>query len=130
MPERVHFPGELTPLASIPSAPMKSMLTRLVALCLFAAPTLPLLAQGQSGEYHGPPGDILANPPIHFRPFISASPSGYSVAQIRHAYGFDQVAGDGTGQTIAIVDAFGSPTVQADLDTFCAAMGIPSTAVN
>lgn len=36
----------------------------------------------------------------------------------------------GTGETIAIVDAFGSPSAQADLDTFSATMGIGSTKLN
>lgn len=36
----------------------------------------------------------------------------------------------GTGTTIAIVDAYGSPTIQQDLDTFSQAMGIPSTTVH
>jgi len=36
----------------------------------------------------------------------------------------------GTGKTIAIVDAYGSPTAQADLDTFSATMGIASTTLN
>jgi subtilase family serine protease len=36
---------------------------------------------------------------------------------------------DGTGQTIAIVDAFGSTTIQQDLDTFSAVYGLPSTKI-
>jgi subtilase family serine protease len=32
---------------------------------------------------------------------------------------------DGTGQTIVIVDAYGSPTVKSDLHTFDVAMGLP-----
>lgn len=54
-------------------------------------------------------------------------------ASIRSAYDVpDTVNGElpGTGQTIVIVDAFGSPTVQQDLDTFSASFGIPSTKVN
>jgi hypothetical protein len=56
-----------------------------------------------------------------------ASPSGFSPAQIRHAYGFDQVqfssngqtiAGDGAGRTIAIVDAFDDPNIAGDLQAF------------
>ena len=48
---------------------------------------------------------------------------GFNVSQVRHAYGMDQVffgaiAGDGTGQTIAIIDAYHYPTAQADLATF------------
>ena len=44
----------------------------------------------------------------------SNSPGGYSPQQIRAAYGFDRitfgsVAGDGAGQTIAIVDAYDHP---------------------
>ncbi len=36
----------------------------------------------------------------------------------------------GTGQSIAIIDAYGSPTVQRDLNTFDAAFGLPPTTVN
>src|SRR5438105_12182597 len=49
---------------------------------------------------------------------------GYTPAQIRHAYGFDQLTGDGSGQTIAIVDAFRDPNLAADLHAFDVAMGI------
>jgi hypothetical protein len=60
--------------------------------------------------------------------------SVYNPAQIRHAYGFDQitfingqgqtVAGDGTGQTIAIVDAFNQPNIAADLQKFDQTFGL------
>lgn len=43
---------------------------------------------------------------------------GYTPAQIRHAYGFDQITGDGTGQTIAIVNAFDDPNIESDLRVF------------
>lgn len=50
---------------------------------------------------------------------------GYSPAQIAHAYGFDQinfssgaVAGNGAGQTIAIIDAYNDPNIVADLGVF------------
>lgn len=46
-------------------------------------------------------------------------------SEIRHAYGFDQVTfsngtitGDGTGQTIAIVDAYHDPDIYGDVDKF------------
>ena len=46
-------------------------------------------------------------------------------AQIRHAYGFDQisfnngtVAADGSGTTIAIVDAYNDPNILSDVNTF------------
>lgn len=56
--------------------------------------------------------------------------NGFTPQQLRHAYGFDQLAATGQGQIIAIVDAFGNPSVQADLDIFCAAFNIPSTALD
>jgi subtilase family serine protease len=52
----------------------------------------------------------------------------YDPFQIRKAYGIDTlVAGgyDGTGRTIVIVDAFQSPTLAADVDTFGAIYGLP-----
>ena len=59
-----------------------------------------------------------------------------SAAQLRHAYGVDQisftgpggstVAGDGSGQTIAIVEEGVDPTLGADLTTFDQFFGIPA----
>ncbi len=54
-----------------------------------------------------------------------ATPAGFSPAQIRHAYGFDAVSGNGAGQTIAIVDAYDDPTVASDLHTFDMQFGLP-----
>ena len=58
-----------------------------------------------------------------------------SPAQLRHAYGIDQISftspsgktvvGDGTGQTIAIVEEGVDPTLEADLKTFDQHFGIP-----
>jgi subtilase family serine protease len=54
----------------------------------------------------------------------------YSPAQIAHAYGFDLVKPSdgtlrGTGQTIAIVDAYDNPNILADLQRFDATFGLP-----
>lgn len=56
----------------------------------------------------------------------------YSPQALLKAYGIQPVldAGiTGKGKTIVIIDAFGSPTVQEDLDLFSAVFGIPSTTV-
>jgi len=53
----------------------------------------------------------------------------YSPAQIRHGYGIDQLAADGTGQKIAIVDAYGNTSIQANLNAFCTQFGISNTTV-
>jgi hypothetical protein len=52
------------------------------------------------------------------------TPAGFWPAQIRHAYGFDQLSLDGTGQTIAIVDAYRAPTMAADLKVFDTQFGL------
>jgi subtilase family serine protease len=57
--------------------------------------------------------------------------SGYTPAQMAHAYGFDQIAtgGDGTGQVIAIVDAYGSKNIQSDLNAFSTQYALPAATV-
>jgi subtilase family serine protease len=72
----------------------------------------------------------ISGPPIHS---IYGPP--YMPAQIKQAYGFDQVSftrslslnghpiyftvpGDGSGQTIAIVDAYDDPSIFSDVNTF------------
>ncbi len=56
-------------------------------------------------------------------------------AQVRHAYGVDQasynvgsrtVVGDGSGQTIAIVDAYHDPYIAQDLQNFDRQFGLPA----
>lgn len=60
----------------------------------------------------------------------TSGPTGYSPAQIRHAYGFDAVsfgavAADGAGTTIAIVDAYDNPNIAKDLQQFDLQFGLP-----
>jgi hypothetical protein len=55
------------------------------------------------------------------------SPTGtvaYTPAQIRTAYGINQVTLDGTGQTIALVDAYDNPAVFQSLDQFDTQFGL------
>jgi len=52
----------------------------------------------------------------------------YSPQEIQHAYGVDQLTSrgfQGKGQTIVIIDSFGSPTIASDLQTFDAGYGLP-----
>lgn len=51
-------------------------------------------------------------------PLATTTPAGYSPAQMRAAYGFNQFTGTGAGQTIAIVDAYDDPTIANDLTVF------------
>jgi subtilisin-like proprotein convertase family protein len=64
-------------------------------------------------------------------PHASAPPGGsITPAQMRQAYNVNQITfgnivGDGTGQTIAIIDAYDYPTAYSDLQTFDATFGLP-----
>jgi hypothetical protein len=67
-------------------------------------------------------------------PSVSGPSYGATPAQIRGAYGFDSISfgggikGDGTGQTIAIIDAYSEPSILADLHTFDLQFGLPDPA--
>ena len=81
-----------------------------------------------SGEAAQP---VTVQPNLSFSPSGSpGSPPGLSPGQVRTAYGVNQVAfkgnvvGNGSGQTIAIVDAFFDPNIQSDLATFDAQYGL------
>jgi len=60
----------------------------------------------------------------------SQGPRCYQPSQIQNAYDITPLldAGkDGTGRTIVIIDAYGSPDIEADLAQFNATMGLPDS---
>jgi subtilase family serine protease len=58
-------------------------------------------------------------------PKAAAAPtSGYGPADLRGAYGLP--SSGGAGQTVAIVDAFGDNTAEADLNTYRSTYGLPA----
>ncbi len=52
--------------------------------------------------------------------------SAFAPAQVRHAYGFDQITNQGAGQTIGIVDAYDDANAEKDLGVFSAQFGLPA----
>jgi subtilase family serine protease len=53
---------------------------------------------------------------------------GYTPQQIEGAYGVSQAIADGLnghGQTVAVIDAYSSPTIVSDVDTWSALHGLP-----
>ena len=64
----------------------------------------------------------------------SLPPCGYQPSELQTAYGMNPLyaAGwDGSGETIVITDAFGSPTIRSDANLFSEIYGLPSlTAAN
>jgi subtilase family serine protease len=80
---------------------------------------------------------FTARPMFEVGPLVSTTtppPGAFTPARIQQAYGFNQVTfgsvkGDGTGQTIAIVDAYDDPNIQNDLNVFDSQFGLPNIAV-
>ena len=86
--------------------------------------------------------DITASPAIELgkakpgtgKPAAGSVAQGFvTPAQIRQAYGFKQLANfsgnlpaDGSGQTIAIVDAWGDPNIVSDLQAFDTLYSLPT----
>jgi subtilase family serine protease len=79
-------------------------------------------------------GDIkatLSTKPAPFDATLPWLPCGYTPQQVRAAYGMNKVTFDGTGVTVAIVDAFASPTLQADGNAYAKNHHLPKlTAAN
>ncbi|HVS67938.1 MAG TPA: S53 family peptidase [Mycobacteriales bacterium] len=50
---------------------------------------------------------------------------GYTARQIRSTYGVNRIKTTGRGATVAVVDAFASPTIGVDVDTWSKRMGLP-----
>ncbi|MFO0960572.1 MAG: S53 family peptidase [Isosphaeraceae bacterium] len=70
-------------------------------------------------------GDIIDVNPIVSDPNTASGLLDYFPSQVRKAYGIDQIANQGQGVTIAIVDAFDNPNIASDLATFSATFGLP-----
>ncbi len=83
-------------------------------------------------------GAAIARPALVLSPDATgySSPQGnwFTPAQIRQAYGisaikFGSVAGDGSGTTIAIVEAYDQPNIVADLHQFDQQYQLPDPAL-
>ncbi len=71
--------------------------------------------------------DQEAHRPYQRRPGTDAkTPTGYTPQQMRHAYGIDQIANQGAGQIIGIVDGYDYPSVESDLGVFTTQFGLPA----
>jgi Bacterial Ig-like domain len=89
-------------------------------------------AAGRGFNRHVCPGPVARAAGCHARvstdrngkPLAASGPSGLSPAQFHGAYGLP--ATGPAGQTIAIVDAFDSPTIESDLGVFSSTFGLPA----
>ena len=88
---------------------------------------------GLSGTIGGLAGNVVstATGPTYLDPTTTTNRKacGYTARQLVAHYGVDEAHAfglRGKGQTIVIVDAYGSSTALADLNAFSAAMGLPA----
>ncbi|MFI9270866.1 S8 family serine peptidase [Kitasatospora sp. NPDC052896] len=99
-----------------------------------AAPAVSPLLAGGPLRHAGDPGDpVLAAPISTSACLTQLHRACYSPLQYRTAYDVDPLyrAGiTGRGRTIVIVDSYGSPTVQHDLDVYDARFGLPKGQVD
>jgi subtilase family serine protease len=88
-------------------------------------------ASEEEVEQHLPGTDFARHPlfiKVHGRsagggPVITnATPLGYTPAQVQASLG---LTGDGSGQTIAVVDAYDHPSILSDVNAFSSAFGLP-----
>ena len=113
---------------------------RLAAVAVFGAATLAGSGLTAASAAAAGPDLVHIAPGVHHAGAASAAPlttaqceaqykiACYGPAQFERAYDLLPLYHDGTegqGQTIAIVDSFGSPTIQADLATFDKTYGLP-----
>lgn len=70
-----------------------------------------------------PDGTVLPSTPSAF------APCGYAGAQLQGAYGMSSAissGNDGTGVTIGVIDAYASPSIESDVETYSHLHGLPS----
>ena len=122
---------------------MKKRLTvaSVIVLCLLTVPMVMNDTHSYTSRFN-PLGIARVSPavtlldrsfsPIGGIPFCFSKPLGsilcYSPNFLKAAYDFPPNL-DGSGQTIVTVDAFGSPTLQGDLNTFSTAFGLQAATV-
>jgi subtilase family serine protease len=109
-----------------------ALLNRGLLALLGALTVLALVATGASAKpFHILLPDHFAQPPTTAQCLAAYDNevACYGVPQIQRAYDMQPLynAGlNGAGKTIIVVDAFGSPTIQQDLQTFDQAYGLPA----
>ncbi len=96
-------------------------LTGLAAANLILVPTAAGGGPTATPNYHVTSNTLTISRQLPMPTFRGA----FSPQQIKQAYGFNSLALDGSGQTIAIVDAFDDPSAIQDLHTFDVAFGLP-----
>jgi len=94
------------------------------AQCFYPPTTLSFSGDGATAFYSG----TVYGANINNTAAGTVAPCGYQPSDLQTAYNLTplyKVGLDGSGETIAIVDAYGSTTIASDLATFSQVMGLP-----
>jgi subtilase family serine protease len=75
--------------------------------------------------YFGDSSAVLTTQPAPYKATMPWLNCGYTPQQIQAAYGLNLVKQDGTGVTVAIVDAYASPTLEADGNRYASNHSLP-----
>jgi subtilase family serine protease len=81
-------------------------------------PALALTVAMWTPQFANAQGKGIVLPSLDVQGKAQKKSVGLTPAQIRRAYGFDQIKNQGEGQTIAIVNAFDHPAIEDDLAKF------------
>ncbi len=129
-PGIVHVNSALTAFLADPTAYSQEMPSAIACQTVSGTSEL-VFADANFNQFVDPAADTFT-----FAGELPLFSGQVSAAQLRQAYGINQisfkgpggttVAGDGTGQTIAIVEEGVDPTLAADLATFDQFFGIPA----
>jgi subtilase family serine protease len=118
-------PETLTPYAGLPLSAVGPDGLFFSANCLRPPQSVTFTTAGgfptatYFGNRYG--ADVTSGPP-------NLPPCGYNAAEIQKAYGLNSLHNhglNGTGQTVVIVDAFGSNTILGDANLFSSLNGLP-----
>lgn len=101
---------------------MKGKTSKLVVIFVLSLFLSSLTSQAVFAQ--SPSHDREAHPPFHVHGVSPTAVIGYTPTQIRNAYGINSLSANGSGVTIAIVDAYDDPTIASDLQTFKNTFGI------
>ena len=121
-----------TPVALAPAVAGTDPLAGFTSQCFDAAPTTAKMSG--FGAIPGVGGGGVKTTAVGPTYLSTVSTSnrpacGYTAQQLVQHYGIDEAHGaglTGRGQTIVIVDSYGSPTIAQDVNNFSAAMGLPA----
>ncbi len=93
-------------------------------------PTAAFLESPYCSSYWGDHTATVSPAPAPFAASMPYLNCGYTPTQMQQAYGANQTSNDGTGITVAIVDAYASPTIVSDANTYFKAHGLPALTAN